>query len=308
MLRSTACGHHMGKRFVQQKKSKRKSFASQVRNRLSAGMARRNAQNVQLYQKKVQSINWLFADWQSASVCPLAVNPVVWLEWVDLDGVCVTHFSTYQPKNNLSSVWSSWHGSTPILPRSPSLLWLFYHFKFFMPHCRGIVPARAERHVGHTVHSHYSYLDGAPVWLCPGPSVGFCSSISAICAFLRRLWRPRRRQNDWHFSGTTRGTVPRAFSCQWCALTLTKPERVAGGSGGSKQEAWQETAAPTVLQPACSSNTRSTYPCNNRWPIESHMCFILGILSVVWFTSTGCMSYHGQVSKKSMRTTEYEEV
>lgn len=52
----------MGKRFVQQKKSKRKSFASQVRNRLSAGMARRNAQNVQLYQKKVQSINWLFAD------------------------------------------------------------------------------------------------------------------------------------------------------------------------------------------------------------------------------------------------------
>lgn len=105
-----------------------------------------------------------------------------------------------------------------------------------MPHCRGIVPARAERRVGHTVHSHYSYLDGAPVWLCPGPSVGFCSSISAICAFLRRLWGPRRRQNDWHFSGTTRGTVPRAFSCQWCALTLTKPERL-GRRGGSKQEA-----------------------------------------------------------------------
>lgn len=105
-----------------------------------------------------------------------------------------------------------------------------------MPHCRGIIPARAERRVGHTVHSHYSYLDGAPVWLCPGPSVGFCSSISAICAFLRRLWGPRRRQNDWHFSGTTRGTVPRAFCCQWCALTLTKPERV-GGVGGSKQEA-----------------------------------------------------------------------
>lgn len=138
-----------------------------------------------------------------------------------------------------------------------------------MPHCRGIVPARAEQHVGHTVHSHYSYLDGAPVWLCPGPSVGFCSSISAICAFLRRLWRPRRRQNDWHFSGTTRGTVPRAFSCQWCAFTLTKPER----GGGSKQEARQETAAPTVLQPLCSSYTRSAYPFNNRQPIQSEELF-----------------------------------
>lgn len=105
-----------------------------------------------------------------------------------------------------------------------------------MSHCRGTGPARAEWRVGHTVHSHYSYLDGAPVWLCPGPSVGFCSSISAICAFMRRLWGPRWRQNDWHFSGTTRGTVPRAFSCQWCALILTKPERM--GVSGSKQEAW----------------------------------------------------------------------
>lgn len=128
-----------------------------------------------------------------------------------------------------------------------------------MPHCRGIVPARAERHVGHTVHSHYSYLDGTPVWLCPGPSVGFCSSISAICAFLRRLWGPRRRQNDWHFSGTTRGTVPRAFSCQWCALTLTKPERGSGCVlGGEKQSRMlqQETAAATILQLLCSSFRR----------------------------------------------------
>lgn len=127
-----------------------------------------------------------------------------------------------------------------------------------MPHCRGIGPARAERRVGHTVHSHYSYLDGAPVWLCPGPSVGFCASISAICAFLHRLWGPRRRQNDWHFSGTTRGTVPRAFSCQWCALTLTKPERVEGGVVvvEASRRPRQETAAPTVLWRPCSSFRR----------------------------------------------------
>lgn len=140
-----------------------------------------------------------------------------------------------------------------------------------MPHCRGIVPARAERRVGHTVHSHYSYLDGAPVWLCPGPSVGFCSSISAICAFLRRLWGPRRRQNDWHFSGTTRGTVPRAFSCQWCALTLTKPERVGGwkqaGGPGRKQLHLQYRG----LHVQASGDT--TYPCNNRQLIQSQELF-----------------------------------
>lgn len=180
----------------------------------------------------MQSLSWLFFDRHSVSGSPLAVNPVVWLEWVDLDEACLTHFST-SPRT--ISPLSDPPGTSPCRSSHDlPLLWLFYHFKFFMPHCRGIVPARAERHVGHTVHSHYSYLDGAPVWLCPGPSVGFCSSISAICAFLRRLWEPRRRQNDWHFSGTTRGTVPRAFSCQWCALTLTKPER---GERGSKQEA-----------------------------------------------------------------------
>lgn len=144
-----------------------------------------------------------------------------------------------------------------------------------MPHCRGIILARAERRVGHTVHSHYSYLDGALVWLCPGPSVGFCSSISAICAFLRRLWGPCRRQNDWHFSGTTRGMVPRAFSCQWCALTLTKPERV-GVMGGW----WKQAGGPGRKQlhlQYCSLHVQAsgdtTYPCTNRQLIQSQELF-----------------------------------
>lgn len=86
----------------QQKKSKCKSVASQVIKQAISWLTR--CTKVQLYQKKVQSINWLSLDRQSVSICPLAVNPVVWLEWVDLDRVCLTHFSTYQPKNNLSSV------------------------------------------------------------------------------------------------------------------------------------------------------------------------------------------------------------
>lgn len=161
-----------------------------------------------------------------------------------------------------------------------------------MPHCRGIVPARAERRVGHTVHSHYSYLDGAPVWLCPGPSVGFCSSISAICAFVRRLWGPCRRQNDWHFSGTTRGTVPRAFSCQWCALTLKKKTRGWGGGegGGRKQEApagnsctYCTAASMFKLQekPLIPAASDSWYR------VES--CVILAIQLAILGTMVGCM-------------------
>lgn len=46
-----------------------------------------------------------------------------------------------------------------------------------------------------------------------------------------------------------------------------------GWGGGSKQEARQETAAPTVLQPLCSSYTRSTYPFNNRQPIQNEELF-----------------------------------
>lgn len=169
-----------------------------------------------------------------------------------------------------------------------------------MPHCRGIVPARAERRVGHTVHSHYSYLDGAPVWLCPGPSVGFCSSISAICAFLRRLWGPRRRQNDWHFSGTTRGTVPRAFSCQWCALTLTKPERVGGRI---EQEApagnsctYSTAASMFKLQeiPLIPAATHSWY--------RVKCGFILDFWPAVSCTMTGRMNEQVQVDRKPSRT------
>lgn len=144
-----------------------------------------------------------------------------------------------------------------------------------MPHCRGIVPARAEQHVGHTVHSHYSYLDGAPVWLCPGPSVGFCSSISAICAFLRRLWRPRRRQNDWHFSGTTRGTVPRAFSCQWCALTLTKPERVGGVEASRRPGRKQLHLQYCSLYVQATQDPLIPLTIGNQYRMKS--CFILDI-------------------------------
>ena len=82
-------------------KKKSKSIASRVVKRAISWLTRTE---VPLYPEKVQSINWLFLDRQSVSVSPLAVNPVVWLEWVDLDEVCLTHFSTYQPKNNLSSV------------------------------------------------------------------------------------------------------------------------------------------------------------------------------------------------------------
>lgn len=89
-------------RFGRQKKSKCKSIASQVVKRAISWLTR--CMKVPLYREKVQSINWLFFDRQSVSVSPLAVNPVVWLEWVDLDEVCLTHFGTYQPKNNLSSV------------------------------------------------------------------------------------------------------------------------------------------------------------------------------------------------------------
>lgn len=236
LLKSAACGHHMGNGgrdfgcFAGN--SKCESDASQVVKQAIGWLT--PSTKVPLYREKVQSINWLLC--AGVSLSPLAVNPVVCLEWDDSEEACLNHFSTYQTRT--ISPLSDPPGSAPRRSsHNLPLLWLFYRFKFFMPHCCGTGPARAERRVGHTVHSHYSYLDGTPVWLCPGPSVGFCSSISAICAFLRRLWGPRRRQNDWHFSGTTRGTVPRAFSCQWCALTLTKPDRVEGGGcvGGWRQ-------------------------------------------------------------------------
>lgn len=154
--------------------------------------------------------------------------------------------------------------------------------------CIAVALAPLEQSVGHTVHSHYSYLDAAPVWLCPGPSVGFCSSISAICAFMRRLWGPRWRQNDWHFSGTTRGTVPRAFSCQWCALTLTKPVRVGGWRGGFEgRRRWKQAGGPGRKQlhlQYCSFHVQgsgdTTYPCNNGQMIHSQ--------TVSWVTFSWC--------------------
>lgn len=108
---------------------------------------------------------------------------------------------------------------------SPLLLWLFYHFKFFMLECYGINLGRAEPSWAYSTHTHthYSYLDEAPAWLCPGPSVGFRSSISAICAFLRPSVRAPPTPKRLAFLWNNQGMVPRAFSWQWCALTLTKP-------------------------------------------------------------------------------------
>lgn len=106
-----------------------------------------------------------------------------------------THSSCYVPKNNPFTMWPV--GIPP--NQSPPhhypfflMIILFYVSEFFMLESRGIHLGRAESRagIGCTVHSHYSYLDAAPVWFRPGPSVGFRSSISAICAFLRRLWGP----------------------------------------------------------------------------------------------------------------------
>lgn len=84
MLRSAACGHHVGnggKGFGWQKKSKCKSIASPVVKRIISWLT--HFIKVPLYQGKVQSINWLFLDRQclsqSISCKPSCLAAVGWL-------------------------------------------------------------------------------------------------------------------------------------------------------------------------------------------------------------------------------------
>ncbi len=137
------------------------------------------------------------------------------------------HWNMYLTKNNLIR----WHLAKQISPP----LWLFYHFKFFMMKCCSGNLAKAEQGLAFTA----AIWNSSPRWLVPAPSVGFCLSISAICARLCRLWAPVFRQNDWHFLSNNQGMVPRAVSWQWCTLFLTNP-------GKERQDGEKKTSAHVV--------------------------------------------------------------
>lgn len=138
-----------------------------------------------------------------------------------------------------------WHTSKPIPPHHyPSFLMiiLFYASEFFMLECRGIHLGRAERaEPGLGVQ----YIHTTAIWTplrcgsVPVPRLDSARPLVPSVPSCAVCEGPCRRQNDWHFSGTTRGTVPRSLSCQWCALTLTKPgekrarEQDAGWAGNS---------------------------------------------------------------------------
>lgn len=137
------------------------------------------------------------------------------------------HWNMYLIKNNLLPSDPLASGQTDFSP-----LWLFYHFKFFMMKRCGGNLAKAEQGLAFTA----AIWNSSPRWLVPAPSVGFCLSISAICARLCRLWAPALRQNDWHFLSNNQGMVPRAVSWQSCALFLTNP-------GKERQDGEQKTSA-----------------------------------------------------------------
>lgn len=140
------------------------------------------------------------------------------------------HWNMYLTKNGLLPSDPLASGQTDFSP-----LWLFYHFKFFMMKRCGGNLAKAEQGLAFTA----AIWNSSPRWLVPAPSVGFCLSISAICARLCRLWAPALRQNDWHFLSNNQGMVPRAVSWHSCALFLTNP-------GKERQDGEQKTSAHVV--------------------------------------------------------------
>lgn len=225
---------------------------------------------MQLYQLKVQSIKWLILDRQRVQVCPLAVSPVVWLEWVDLASVCLTHFRprTISPLSDPPTISFSYdyfiilnslcHTAVALYPlqQSGGLAIQYIHTTVIWMALRcGSVPV--------------PQLDSARPLVPSVPSCAVCEGPVDAKTIGISLEQPE-------------GRCPELLAANDVHLLWQNKRGWEGG--GSKQEARQETAALSVLQPLFSGS-RSTYPFNNKQPIRSQDLFLFRQMAG-WLTHT----------------------